>query len=139
VLQGVEAHADVQIASGLSAEVGLDYVRGTLSSTDMPLPRMPPLRGRAGLRYQVGAFQVGGDVTAAAAQDRVSGAETTTGGYQLVRLFASYSFVSGTTVNTITARLDNATNELYRNHLSLIKDLVPEMGRNARVLYNVKF
>ena len=30
-------------------------------------------------------------------------------------------------------------NELYRNHLSLIKHLVPEMGRNFKLLYNVKF
>jgi iron complex outermembrane receptor protein len=139
VLQGVEAHADVQIAAGLSAEVGLDYVRGTLSSSDTPLPRMPPLRGRAGLRYQANAFQVGGDVVATATQDRVSGAESATDGYQLVRLFASYSFGSRTIANTITARVDNATNALYRNHLSLIKDLVPEMGRNFKVLYNVKF
>jgi outer membrane receptor protein involved in Fe transport len=69
----------------------------------------------------------------------VSVGETVTDGYQLLRLFGSYSFVRGVTVNTITARLDNATNELYRNHLSLIKDLVPEMGRNFTVLYNVQF
>ncbi|HUE89879.1 MAG TPA: hypothetical protein VMO26_27695 [Vicinamibacterales bacterium] len=32
----------------------------------------------------------------------------------LVRLFSSYSFVSGGVTNTITFRLDNATNKLYR-------------------------
>ncbi len=52
---------------------------------------------------------------------------------------SSYSFGSGKVTNTITARLDNATNELYRNHLSLIKDLTAEMGRNFKLLYNVKF
>jgi hypothetical protein len=31
------------------------------------------------------------------------------------------------------------TNELYRNRLSLIKDLTAEMGRNFKLLYNVKF
>jgi hypothetical protein len=41
--------------------------------------------------------------------------------------------------STITARLDNATNTLYRNHLSLIKDLVPEPGISARLLYSVGF
>jgi len=39
----------------------------------------------------------------------------------------------------ITARLDNATNELYRNHLNYLKDLAPEIGRNFRLLYSVKF
>jgi iron complex outermembrane receptor protein len=139
VLQGVEAHVDVQLAAGLSAEAGLDYVRGTLTASEAPLPRIPPLRGRAGLRYQRNAFQAGGDVTMTAAQDRLSGAETTTEGYQLVKLFASYSFTSGAALSTITARVDNVTNTLYRNHLSLIKDLVPEMGRSLRVLYNVRF
>ena len=41
--------------------------------------------------------------------------------------------------HTITARLDNVTNELYRSHLSLIKDLVPEMGRNFKAVYSVRF
>ena len=41
--------------------------------------------------------------------------------------------------NTITARLDNATNELYHNHLNYLKDLAPEMGRNFAVVYGLKF
>jgi outer membrane receptor protein involved in Fe transport len=53
----------------------------------------------------------------------------------MLRLFSSYSFQTGYATSTITARLDNATNELYRNHLSLIKDQVPEMGRNFRLVY----
>jgi iron complex outermembrane receptor protein len=138
LLQGIEAHADLVLSSTLSAEVGLDYVRGTLTTNDSPLPRMPPLRGRVGLRYQVNAFQLGGDATIAAKQARLSGAETPTDGYQLLRLFASYSF-GAKAVSTITVRLDNATDTLYRNHLSLIKNLVPEMGANVKLLYNVKF
>jgi hypothetical protein len=39
----------------------------------------------------------------------------------------------------VTARVDNALNELYRNHLSLVKDLVPEPGRNFKVLYSLRF
>ena len=34
MLQGVEAHADVQMTSQLVAELGLDYVRGTLTDGD---------------------------------------------------------------------------------------------------------
>jgi iron complex outermembrane receptor protein len=78
-------------------------------------------------------------VVAAAKQDRISGLETETDGYGLLKLFTSYSFNAGGAVNTITARLDNVTDELYRNHLSLIKDLAPEMGRNFKLLYNLRF
>jgi iron complex outermembrane receptor protein len=139
ILQGIEAHSDFLVTSDLAVELGLDYVRGTLKDTDEPLPRIPPLRFRGGLRYQRNAFQAGGQVTVAAKQDRLFENETETDGYQLLRLYGAYSFGSGNVTNTITARLDNATNELYRNHLSLIKDLAPEMGRNFRLLYNVKF
>ena len=139
LLQGVEAHADFQLAPRLSAELGFDYVRGSLKASKEPLPFIPPLRFRGGLRYQYNAFQVGGEVTAAAKQDRVFTLEPPTDGYQLLRLFAAYSFNTGGSVSTITARLDNATDELYRNHLSYIKDLAPEMGRNFKLLYSVKF
>jgi iron complex outermembrane recepter protein len=139
VLQGVEAHADFSVTSNIFVELGADYVRGSLKDSDDPLPRMPPFRFRGGLRYQNSGFQAGGLVVSAAQQDRVSGLEEPTDGYTTLKLFTSYSFNAGGAVNTITARLDNATNELYRNHLSLIKQLVPEMGRNFKLLYNVRF
>jgi outer membrane receptor protein involved in Fe transport len=47
--------------------------------------------------------------------------------------------VSGNTTSTITARLDNATDTLYRNHLNFLKDLAPEMGRSFRLVYSMKF
>jgi iron complex outermembrane receptor protein len=139
VLQGVEAHADVELGGGFLAELGFDFVRGELKDTNDPLPRIPPARFIGGLRYQKNAFQAGGEVVAAAKQDRIFGAETPTDSYTLLKLYGAYSFGSGGVVNTISARLDNATNELYRNHLSLIKDVVPEMGRNFKVIYTVRF
>jgi iron complex outermembrane receptor protein len=146
-LHGLESHLDLRIAQALWLEAGLDYVRGELTELDKPLPRMPPLRGRAGLRVQKNAFQVGADAVFTAKQDRIytittadgEVGETPTGGYNLLKLYASYSFPSGRTINTITARLDNATDTLYQNHLNYLKDLAPEMGANFRVVYNVKF
>jgi iron complex outermembrane receptor protein len=35
--------------------------------------------------------------------------------------------------------LFNITNQLYRNHLSFIKDLAPEIGRGVRFSYNLHF
>jgi iron complex outermembrane receptor protein len=147
-LQGIESHVDVRLGPVVWVEGGLDYVRGDLTSTDQPLPRMPPLRGRMGLRYQKNAFQAGGEGVFTAKQDRINFittpdgpvGETATDGYNLLKLFASYSFVTGgRSTSTITARLDNATDALYRNHLNFLKDLAPEMGRSFRVVYGVKF
>jgi iron complex outermembrane recepter protein len=146
-IQGVESHVDLRVAPVVWVEGGLDYVRGDLTSLDKPLTRMPPLRGRAGVRLQKNAFQGGVDGVFTAKQDRIFAiatpeglvGETPTDGYNLMKLYASYSFGSGRATNTVTARLDNATDTLYRNHLNYLKDLAPEMGRNFRVVYAVKF
>lgn len=139
VLQGIEAHTDIEISSSWIAEVGLDLVRGELSATNEPLPRIPPVRFRGGLRYRYNALQAGGEVVIAGEQDRVFGVETPTDGYATLKLFGVYSLQQGKLVHTFTARLDNATNETYYNHLSFIKDFVPEMGRNFKFVYGVRF
>jgi iron complex outermembrane receptor protein len=146
-MAGMESHLDVRVGPIVWLEGGLDYVRGDLTSLDLPMPRIPPFRGLAGLHLRKNAFEAGIDGTFTAKQDRVyaqefSGTtigETPTDGYNLAKIFATYSFGSGTIVNTITARLDNATNALYHNHLNYLKDLAPEMGRNFAVVYSVKF
>jgi iron complex outermembrane receptor protein len=35
--------------------------------------------------------------------------------------------------------LFNATDRLYRNHLSFIKDVAPEIGRGVRFTYTLRF
>jgi iron complex outermembrane receptor protein len=139
VLTGIEAHTDVHLTESVIAEVGLDYVRATNTTLDAPLPRIPPLRFRGGLRYQKNAFQAGGEIVAAAEQDRTFGAETSTGGYATAKLFGAYSWQTGAAVSTVTARVDNLTNERYFNHLSYIKDFVPEMGRSVKLIYALRF
>lgn len=147
VLQGIESHLDVRLSNLFSIEGGLDYVHGQLTTLSVPLPRIPPLRGRVGLRYQWNAFQAGIDASLVSKQERVfttplgRGAlnETQTEGYGLAKLYAAYSFVAGETTHTISVRLDNAGNTLYRNHLNYLKDLAPEVGRDLRVNWVVKF
>jgi iron complex outermembrane recepter protein len=146
-MEGVESHIDFRMGPMVWVEGGVDYVRGDLTSLDVPMLRIPPLRGRAGLRLQKNAFQAGAEGVFTAKQDRIYTTidntqlvgETSTDGYNLLKLFASYSFGSGRAVNTITARLDNATDALYHNHLNYLKDLIPEMGRNFAVVYGVRF
>ncbi len=138
-LWGVEGHLDLQIAQAIMAEFTYDMVRGDLRDTGEALPRIPPQRFIAGLHYQRNALQFGGNVTFIADQTRVFGEETPTEGATLLKLFGSYSFATRGVTNTITLRLDNATNELYRNHLNYLKDVLPEIGRNLKVVYSVGF
>jgi iron complex outermembrane receptor protein len=139
VLTGFEAHADVKLTNELTAEVTFDMVRGELKDSGDPLPRIPPQRILGGLTYQRNAFQIGGSVQAVAKQGRVFGEELATDGYTTAKFFASYSFNRGGVLNTITARLDNATDKSYRNHLNYLKDLLPEVGRSFKVVYSMGF
>jgi iron complex outermembrane receptor protein len=144
---GMESHLDVRVGPVVWLEGGLDYVRGDLAELDLPMPRIPPLRGLAGLHLRKNAFEAGIDGTFTAKQDRVYAlgfagttiGETPTDGYNLAKIFASYTFGTATAASTITLRLDNATNTLYRNHLNYLKDLAPEMGRNFAVVYSIRF
>ena len=146
-LQGLEFHADVNLTGMVALEGALDYVHGDLRSEGQPMPRIPPLRGRLGVRVQKNALQIGADAVFTAEQDRIfvtetpdgPVGETPTAGSNLLKLFGSYSFGQSRVTNTITVRLDNVTDELYHNHLNYLKDLVPEVGRNFKVLYNVRF
>lgn len=146
-LQGIESHVDFALTELVSAEAGLDYVRGSLTSIDQPMPRIPPLRGRFGVRVQRNALQAGVDAVFTGTQDRIFTldgpfgpvGETGTDGYGIAKVFVAYSFANGPSVSTITVRADNVGNRLYRNHLNYLKDLVPEIGRNFKVLYNVRF
>ena len=127
-------------ARGLGLELGFDYVRGELRDTSEPLPRIPPFRFRGGLNYQRNAFQAGGEVVMAAKQDRVFGEETPTDGYnaaETVRLVLVRDRrrrpARSPPVSTMPPTSSTA------NHLSLIKDFVPEMGRNFKLVYAVRF
>ena len=139
VLTGIEAHGDVKLTSQLTFELTYDWVRGELKAAGDPLPRIPPHRVLTGLTYQKNAFQVGASAQIVSEQDRVFGEELPTAGYTTAKLFTSYSFQAGGVLNTITARLDNATDKLYRNHLNYLKDLLPEAGRSFKVVYSVGF
>jgi iron complex outermembrane receptor protein len=139
VLMGVEAHTDFKITPELTAELTFDMVRGELKGSGDPLPRIPPQRLLAGVTYQKNAFQIGASAQMVAAQNRVFDAETPSAGFTTAKFFATYSFQRAGLLNTITARLDNATDKLYRNHLNYLKDLLPETGRSFKVVYSLGF
>jgi iron complex outermembrane receptor protein len=145
---GIESHLDLTLAGGLGVEAGLDYVRGELVDEGQPLPRIPPLRGRVGVRLQRNALQLGVDTTFNADQDRVLNAlsdegevigELPTDGYALVKVFAAYSFVTGRATNTVALRIENAADRTYRNHLNYLKDLVPDVGRDIRLTFTIAY
>jgi len=138
-LKGFEAHVDAGLTRDLWLILGGDTVTGELRDGGDALPRIPPYRIWAGLRFESEGFHIEGEVRNVGEQTRVYGAETPTDGYTVLNFHGSYQLTAGKTVHTFTVRLDNATDELYRNHLSYIKNLTPEIGRSLKAVYGLRF
>ena len=90
----------------------------------------PPSR-----RPYAGAELGPGEAMSVGEQSRVYGAETPTDGYTVLNFHGSYQ-TTGTTVHTVTLRVDNAADDLHRNHLSYIGDLAPE---SLKLVHGIRF
>ena len=139
VLTGLEGRLQWEALPRLVVDGTGSWVRGTLSETDEPLPLMPPLNGRLGLEYERPSWSVGGEVELAAEQDRLGPFETPTDGYAVFNLSAALRMTVDGRLNVLTLSLENVTDEIHRNHLSRVKEIMPEAGRGLTVTYRVVF
>ncbi len=136
---GFDARGSVRVGGQAWASLGIGYVNATLTSTNEAVPRIPPLRATLGVDIPYGAFTLSPELMFAARQDRVFRDETTTPGYAVLNLDASYIWPRQHMAHVLSFTGYNLTNALYRNHMSFIKDLAPEMGRGVKVGYSLRF
>lgn len=139
LLTGVETQVDWHMTGVLSAHASLSITRGTNRTGGRPLPAIPPLKGTVELRYTGPVIGAGAAVELAAAQDRVDEFEEPTAGYGLLNVFAQATVSTGPIVHTLTVAMDNVFDKEYRNHLSRVKIVMPEAGRNLRAIYRLYF
>ena len=136
---GTEARFDTALHPAVWLNLGLDYVNAELTSSNTPLPRIPPLRGRVGLELRYKGLLLNPEMVMANHQDRVFSAESPTAGYAVFNLSGSYLLARQHVAHVISFNFFNVGDTLYRNHLSFIKDFAPEMGRGLRVTYTLRF
>ena len=130
---------DVALHPSLWLLTGFDVVDAKIVATDMPLPRIPPVRGRVGLDWRHRGLSVpsGGDAHEQAMDGGPSGKPTA--GYVLSDLTVSYSFARRHTMHQFHLNCFNLGDILYRNHLSFIKEYAPEIGRGIRFGYTFQW
>ena len=151
VFIGAELAANVNLFRGFNAGVNTFYTRAerTLneneqilnqtSDTTRPLPRIPPFMGTGFVQYRFGDVSLRGQMRFAGAQNRIDEFETRTEGYTLFDLSIQYLIQQRGILHTFSLNAENLTNETYRNHLSRVKHIFPEPGRNVSLLYRVYF
>lgn len=136
---GSEFGVTLGLNQNIWLDLGLDVVDAKLKETNTPLPRIPPLRGKVGLDLRYRNLSIRPEVVMANSQDDVYLTETATAGYGVVNLKASYTIPRQHFVHHFSVNVFNIGDKLYRNHVSLIKELAPEMGRGIRFGYALKF
>jgi len=148
---GGEANLDLGLHPNVWLNLGFDVVdaqlessvtspeTGVTTSAGTPLPRIPPLRGRVGLDFNYKGLSVRPEVVLARDQKATFVNETRTAGYGVVNLNASYTIAGQHAVHVISLVAFNLGDQLYRNHLSFIKEVAPEIGRGVRLGYTVRF
>lgn len=136
---GGEASFEYELFPGFAATVGLSYVKGELTDLKQPLPWMPPLSGKMDLHFTREKYSLGLTVNSAAEQNRLGEFEERTAAFATLDFTFQYFFSWEHFFNSIDFVVANVTNTEYRKHLSRVKSIMPEPGRNFKLLYRVYF
>lgn len=104
-----------------------DYVRGSLRDGG-DLPRISPWRYGLGASTRLGDLSLRADYLRVNAQNRVAEAESTTSGYNLVSLDASYDLPFDGVNASVYLKGRNLLDEVGRRHTSFFKDEAPIIG-----------
>lgn len=132
---GGELEATLHLVEGrgyhLHLDLMSDYVQAEETTSDMPLPRIPPLRYGAGLHFENESWNLGIEVRHSVAQHRIADTETPTNGYTLANANVSYLLTRGPVTYELFARGTNLTDEEARVQSSFLKDFAPLPGRGV--------
>ncbi len=139
VFTGLEHALRWAPAGDMTVEAVASYVRGNIVTAGEPLPRIPPLQGSLGIGYAPPDWFAEAETRFAARQDRTGPLEEATDGYVVFDLSAGIRFTFGGRLNVVTIRGENVGNVEYRNHLSRVKEIMPEAGRSLGATYRVVF
>ena len=141
----------------------ISYVRGHLVDRNEPLDQIPPFGGMLKLSYAARSFTLSGRMNFAGRQRRLGEFENlfpvldsegnptkdengdyifeqkSTEGFATFDIIAEYYFSLGALLHTLSLSIENITDTEYRKHLNRVKQIMPEPGRNVKLLYKVYF
>jgi iron complex outermembrane receptor protein len=136
---GSEIQVEWEFINNLIFKTSASYTNGTLRDSGNPLPQIPPLKGIVGIDFSDDIFTIGVNGEWAATQNRVDEFEEPTNGYFVLNAFSQYAISHSDLIHTVSLSMDNILNSEYRNHLSRVKSILPEAGRNFRLTYKLYF
>ncbi len=137
ILYGVELKSTMELIHNMFLNVSASYTEGYYQKTRSPLPAIPPLRLKTELNFKFGTQGVNFEIDCANGQNRVDKYETPTKGYFIINAGYQSTMQFWGHLSSLNINLENLLNTEYRNHLSRLKAILPEAGRNVRMVYKL--
>ncbi|MGB9770869.1 MAG: TonB-dependent receptor [Candidatus Kapaibacteriota bacterium] len=136
-LWGLSLNANWEPIENLNFSLHFALSRGINKTTSTNLPMMPPTKGLLVVSYKLKKIEIELLNNFAFAQKRVGENEAPTPGYTIFSLNFRYPFTFLKFISVVNINIDNILNTTYFNHLSRIKSIYPEPGRNIRLLFTL--
>ena len=139
-ITGLEADF-IYLAKYIRISGSLSGILGQNLNTNQPLILIPPPKAILNLELNQRKFLTKVQIVRSFEQNRLGLFETKTASYSLVNIHGIYNLdnkVSGKK-HKIALYMNNVFNVRYYNHLSRIKDIMPEPGRSFSLQYELDF
>ena len=140
LLMGASASVELPAEQGFYAQAGASYVRGFYQNENWSdMPQIPPFKFHGEIAYLWAHVRAGFNTEFALPQNRVDRYEERTPGYATFGASLEFHWSLALAHYSIILRGENLFNADVRNHLSRLKSVMPEKGRNVSILAKAEF
>ena len=138
-IYGYESVFRYELNKLINFDASISVTRGENISGNKPLAYMPPDKFLFSTELDLHPFSLALQLKKVSPQSRLGEFETKTEGYFIADLNGSYTIHSSKIVHKFIFQIDNIFNEVYYNHLSRIKLIMPEKGQSFSIQYRLVF
>ena len=139
VMDGAEIQIGGEVLPQVHLQLNMSYVNGTIQTNGRPLERVPPLNGKFVISYTPAPWHLYVASRFSGSQTQLGEFEEPTDGYVVYDIGSYLNFSWWQLENMVVFEIENLFDTTYREHLSRIKEAMPEPGRNMKLLYKLNF
>ena len=138
-IHGYETEFQYKLNKLIDLEGSFSATRGENLTDNSPLYYVPPDKILLSTEVYLGPFSINLMHKKVFSQNRVGLYEETTPGYETYNLIGTFTIRSTQAIHKFILQIDNIFDRKYYNHLSRIKSIMPEKGRNIGFQYRLNF
>ena len=138
-IHGYETEFQYKLNKLIDLEGSFSATRGENLTDNSPLYYVPPDKILLSTEIYLSPFSINLMHKKVFSQNRVGLYEETTPGYETYNLIGTYTIRSTKAIHKFILQIDNIFDRKYYNHLSRIKSIMPEKGRNIGFQYRLNF